>query len=33
MDLLGPTTFVDTRTNYPVGPWDYPACATRHLMA
>jgi hypothetical protein len=19
--------------DYSVGPWDYPACATRHLMA
>jgi hypothetical protein len=24
---------VDTRTDYSVGPWDYSACATRHLMA
>jgi hypothetical protein len=22
-----------TRTDYSVGPWDYSACATRHLMA
>jgi hypothetical protein len=21
-----------TRTDYSVGPWDYSACATRHLM-
>jgi hypothetical protein len=33
MDLPGPTTSVGTRTNYLVGPWDYPACATRHLKA
>jgi hypothetical protein len=33
MDLPGPTASVGTRTNYPVGPWDYSACATRHLMA
>jgi hypothetical protein len=33
MDLPGPTTLVGTRTDYPVGPWDYSACATRHLMA
>jgi hypothetical protein len=33
MDLLGPTTSVGTRTDYSVGPWDYPACATRHLKA
>jgi hypothetical protein len=33
MDLHGPTTSVGTRTDYSVGPWDYPACATRHLMA
>jgi hypothetical protein len=32
MDLPGPTTLVGTRTNYSVGPWDYPACAARHLM-
>jgi hypothetical protein len=25
MDLPGPTTSVGTRTNYSVGPWDYPA--------
>jgi hypothetical protein len=33
MDLPGPTTSVGTRTDYLVGPWDYSACATRHLMA
>jgi hypothetical protein len=33
MDLPGPTTSVGTRTDDPVGPWDYTACATRHLMA
>jgi hypothetical protein len=33
MDLPGPTTSVGTRTDYSVGPWDYPSCATRHLMA
>jgi hypothetical protein len=33
MDLPGPTTLVGTRTDYSVGPWDYPACATRCLMA
>jgi hypothetical protein len=33
MDLPGPSTSVVTRTDYSVGPWDYPACATRHLMA
>jgi hypothetical protein len=33
MDLPGPTTSVGARTDYSVGPWDYPACATRHLMA
>jgi hypothetical protein len=33
MDLPGPTTSVGTRTDYSVGPWDYQACATRHLMA
>jgi hypothetical protein len=25
MDLPGPTTLVGTRTDYSVGPWDYPA--------
>jgi hypothetical protein len=33
MDLPGPTTSVGTRTDYSVGPWDYPACATRLLKA
>jgi hypothetical protein len=33
MDLPGPTTSVGTRTDYSVGSWDYPACATRHLKA
>jgi hypothetical protein len=33
MDLPGSTTSVGTRTDYSVDPWDYPACATRHLMA
>jgi hypothetical protein len=33
MDLPGPTTSVGTRTDYSVGPWDYPACATRYLKA
>jgi hypothetical protein len=33
MDLPGPTTSVGTRTDYSVGPWDYPPCATRHLKA
>jgi hypothetical protein len=33
MDLPGPTTSVGTRTNYTVGPWDYPTCAARYLMA
>jgi hypothetical protein len=33
MDLPGPTTSVGTWTDYSVGPWDYPACATRHLKA
>jgi hypothetical protein len=32
MDLPGPTTSVGTRTNYLLGPWDCPACATRYLM-
>jgi hypothetical protein len=30
MDLPGPTTSVGTRTDYSVGPWDYPTCAARH---
>jgi hypothetical protein len=33
MDLLGPAISVGTRTDYSVGPWDYTACATQHLMA
>jgi hypothetical protein len=33
MDLPRPTTSVGTRTDYSMGPWDYPACATRHLIA
>jgi hypothetical protein len=33
MDFPGPTTSVGTRTDYSVGPWDYPSCGTRHLMA
>jgi hypothetical protein len=33
MDLPRPTTSVGTRTDYSVGPWDYSACATRHLLA
>jgi ribonuclease HI len=33
MDLPGPTTSVGTRTDYSVGPWDYPTCAARHLLA
>jgi hypothetical protein len=33
MDIPRPTTPVGTRTDYSVGPWDYPTCATRHLMA
>jgi hypothetical protein len=33
MDLPGPTTSVGTRTDYSVGPWDYPPYATRHLKA
>jgi hypothetical protein len=32
MDLPGPTTSVGTRTNYSVGPWDYPAWTARHLL-
>jgi hypothetical protein len=32
MDLPGPTTSVGTRTDYLVGPLDYLACATRHLI-
>jgi hypothetical protein len=33
MDLPGPTTSVGTRTDNSVGPWDYPTCAARYLMA
>jgi hypothetical protein len=33
MDFPGPTTSVGTRTDYSVGPWDYPTCAARYLMA
>jgi hypothetical protein len=33
MDLPGPTASVGTRTDYSVGPWDYSACGTQHLMA
>jgi hypothetical protein len=33
MDLSGPTTSVGTRTDYSVGPWDYPTCVARYLMA
>jgi hypothetical protein len=33
MDLPGPTTSVGTRTDYSVGPWDYPTCAARYLIA
>jgi hypothetical protein len=33
MDLPGPTTSVGTRTDYSVGPWDYPTCAARYLLA
>jgi hypothetical protein len=33
MDLSGPTTSVGTRTDYSVGPWDYPTCAARYLLA
>jgi hypothetical protein len=33
MDLPGPTALVGTRTDYSVGPLDYPTCAARHLMA
>jgi hypothetical protein len=33
MDLPGATTSVGTRTDYSVGPWDYPTCAARYLMA
>jgi hypothetical protein len=33
MDLHVPTTSVGTRTDYSVGPWDYPTCAARYLLA
>jgi hypothetical protein len=33
MDLPGPIASVGTRTDYSVGPWDYPTCAARYLMA
>jgi hypothetical protein len=33
MDLPGPNTSVGTRTDCSVGPWDYPTCAARYLMA
>jgi hypothetical protein len=33
MYLPGPTTSVGTRTDFSVGPWDYPTCAPRHLLA
>jgi hypothetical protein len=33
MDLPGPTASVGIRIDYSVGPWDYSACATWHLMA
>jgi hypothetical protein len=33
MDLPGPTASVGTRADYSVGPWDYPACAPRYLIA
>jgi hypothetical protein len=33
MDIPGSTTSVGTRTDHSVGPWDYPTCATWHLMA
>jgi hypothetical protein len=32
MDIPEPTTPVGTGTDYSVGLWDYPTCATRHLM-
>jgi hypothetical protein len=32
-DLPSPTASVGTRTDYSVGPWDYPTCTARHLMA
>jgi hypothetical protein len=33
MDISGPTTWVGTRTDYSVGPWDYSTCAIWHLLA
>jgi hypothetical protein len=33
MDIPGPTTSIGTRTDYSVGPWDYPTCAALYLMA
>jgi hypothetical protein len=33
MDFPGPTASVGTRTDYSVGPWDYPTCAAQHLLA
>jgi hypothetical protein len=33
MDLPRPTTSVGIRTDYSVGPWDYPTCAARHPLA
>jgi hypothetical protein len=33
MDLPGPTTSVDTRTDYSVGPWDNLTWAAWHLLA
>jgi hypothetical protein len=33
MDLPGPIASMGTMTDYSVGPWDYSACATWHLMA
>jgi hypothetical protein len=32
MDLPRPTTSVGTRTDYSVGPLDYPAWDARHLL-
>jgi hypothetical protein len=33
MDFPGPNTSVGTGTDYSEGPWDYPTCAPRHLLA
>jgi hypothetical protein len=33
MDLPEPTTSVGTMTDYSVGPWDYPTCVARYVMA